>query len=305
LNDVWASADEVRAQLGSVGVWTGLLGTVAWEQARDAAQRIENMGYTAVWLNETPVGREPFVTASLALSATSRLALATGIANIWVRDAVAARNAALGLGDAFPGRFVFGLGVSHRPVVAARGHAYEQPLAAMRAYLDAMDAADAPAVLPSRPVPRVLAALRPRMLELARDRAAGAHPYFTPVEHTARAREALGPEPFLAPEQAVVLETDPTRARERARAYVQRYLKLPNYTNALRTLGFGDADLQPPGSDRLVDATVAWGDEDAIAQRVREHRDAGADHVCIQPAAIDLPGFLRELERLAPALLSQ
>jgi probable F420-dependent oxidoreductase len=305
LNDVWADAGQTRAQLGAVGVWTGLLRTVPLGQARDAAQRIEDLGYTAVWLNESPVGREPFVAAAMLLSATSRLALATGIANIWVRDAMAARNAALGLAEAFPGRFALGLGVSHRPVVASRGHMYDRPLAAMRAYLDAMDAADPPAVLPGRPVPRVLAALRPRMLELARDRAAGVHPYCTPVEHTARAREALGPEPFLAPEQAVVIDTDPTRARARAREYLQRYLVLPNYTNALRTLGFGDADLDGAGSDRLVDAIVAWGDEEAVAQRVREHRDAGADHVCIQPAAIDLPGFLDELERLAPALLAQ
>jgi probable F420-dependent oxidoreductase len=304
-DDVWADAGEARRQLGTVGVWSGLLGTAPWPQAREAASRIEGMGYGALWLNESPVAREPFTTAALLLSATDRIPCATGIANIWVRDATAARNATLALAEAYPGRFTLGLGVSHKPLVDSRGHDYGRPLAAMRDYLDAMDGAGGAAVRPATAVPRVLAALRPRMLELARDRATGAHPYFVPVEHTARARDALGPDRFLGPELAIVLETDPTRARDRARRYTSRYLELPNYTNALRALGYGDDDLTGTGSDRLVDAIVAWGDEDAIARRVREHREAGADHVCVQPVATDLAGSLQELERLAPALLER
>jgi probable F420-dependent oxidoreductase len=141
------------------------------------------------------------------------------------------------------------------------------------------------------------------MLELARDRAAGAHPYLTPVEHTARAREILGPDRALAPETAVALEAEPQRARERARAFVEPYLGMPNYTNNLRDMGYGDDDLADGGSNRLIDALVGWGDETAIARRVREHLDAGADHVCLQPVGTDLAGAVAELERVAAAVL--
>jgi len=152
------------------------------------------------------------------------------------------------------------------------------------------------------PVPRVLAALRPRMLALARDRADGAHPYFVPVEHTPRAREALGPDKLLIPEQAVVLETDPAQARRIARDHMAIYLQLPNYLNNLRHLGYDEEDLAAGGSDRVVDAIVAWGSEDAIAARVRAHLDGGADHVVIQPLG-DVPTALAQLGHLAPALL--
>jgi len=157
---------------------------------------------------------------------------------------------------------------------------------------------------PARPSPLVLAALGPRMLELARDQAAGAHPYFVPPEHTSRARERLGPGPLLAPEQAVVLDTDPERARAIGRQHMAVYLQLPNYVNNLRDLGFADPDFADGGSDRLVDAIVAWGDEAAIAARVRAHHDAGADHVAVQAYAPDAAEALGWLERLAPALLS-
>jgi probable F420-dependent oxidoreductase len=174
----------------------------------------------------------------------------------------------------------------------------------MKRYLDAMDAAPYAGPMPSDGVPRVLAALRPRMTELARDRSAGSHPYFVPPEHTAKARDILGAEPFLAPEQAVVLETDATRARERARTHVARYLELPNYTNNLLRYGFEEDDIRGAGSDRLVDAIVAWGDEAAIAERVRAHLDAGADHVCIQVVGVE-PGELplAPWRRLAAALV--
>jgi probable F420-dependent oxidoreductase len=304
VTDLWASAHEARAQLGRIGVWSGQVGAARWHDARDAARRIEEMGYSALWLNESPTGREPFTCAALLLQSTERLAVATGIANIWVRDPVAAFNATLALAEAHPGRFVLGLGVSHKPIVGARGHDYEKPIRAMRGYLEAMDTVDSPWAMPARPIPRVLAALRARMLELARERAAGAHPYFMPVEHTMRARAALGPDRLLSPELAVVVERDATRARERARAYVGRYLSLPNYTNALRELGFGDEDFAGLGSDRLVDAIVAWGSADAVAERVRQHWDAGADHVAVQVVGTELTNSLSELERLAAIVIS-
>lgn len=300
---IWANAQEARQQLGPIGVWSGLIGSAPIRDARDAARRIDALGYSTLWLNESPVAREPFVCAALLLGVTERLAVATGIANIWVRDAIAARNAAVALADAYPGRFALGLGVSHRSIIATRGHDYAKPVAAMRGYLEALDAPDQPWNAVERPLPRLLAALGPRMLELARERTVGAHPYFVPVEHTVEARAALGPGPLLCPELAVVLEVDSTAARERARSYIARYLPLPNYTNTLRRLGYDDGDLSGGGSDRLVDSIVAWGDEEAVAERVREHREAGADHVAIQPVGTDLPGTLEELERLAPLLV--
>jgi probable F420-dependent oxidoreductase len=301
--ETWSDGTAAREQLGPVGVWLGALARAPWTAARAAARRVEELGYSALWISEGPGAKEPFAHAGLLLGATERIALATGIANIWLRDPGAARNAALALAEAHPGRFTLGLGVSHPPVLAAAGHTYDKPLTAMRTYLDGLDRVPWNGPTPAAPVPLVLAALRPRMLELARDRAAGAHPYFTPVEHTARARATLGPAPLLAPEVAVVLETDPSRARARARSYTEGYLRLPNYTNNLRDLGYGDEDLAGAGSDRLVDAIVPWGDEAAIAARVREHVAAGADHVCVQPVGTDLAGAVSDLERLAPALL--
>jgi probable F420-dependent oxidoreductase len=172
----------------------------------------------------------------------------------------------------------------------------------MRAYLDAMDATEYEGPLPE-PAPRVLAALRPKMLELAAQRTQGAHPYFVTPEHTARAREVLGPEPLLAPEQAVVLDTDPARARQTARRYMALYLGLPNYLNNIRELGWNEKDFANGGSDALVDAIVAWGDPQAIAERVRAHHDAGADHVCIQPLADTPREMLEHLRVLAPLLI--
>lgn len=298
----WADGATARAQLGRVGVWFGGLGRTPWAQARDVARRIEAAGYGALWISETPGAKEPLAHAGLLLGATERIAVATGIANIWVRDAVAARDGAYALAEAHPGRFTLGLGVSHRPIVDVRGHDYGKPLTAMKGYLDALDALPYAGPAPAAPVPLVLAALRPKMLELARDRAAGAHPYFTPVEHTAIARAALGPDALLAPEVSVVLEEGAGAARERARRFTAGYLQLPNYTNNLRDLGFGDADLEGGGTDRLVDTVVGWGSVDAVAARVRAHLDAGADHVCVQVVGTKADAAVAELERLAPAL---
>jgi probable F420-dependent oxidoreductase len=221
--------------------------------------------------------------AALLLGATSRIVIATGIASIYARDPVTAAAAQKTLAEAYPARFLLGLGVSHVPVVEQiRGHSYGKPLASMRAYLDGMDRAPYRAVPPKvRPL-RVLAALGPKMLQLAAERADGAHPYFVPPEHTARARRFLGSDRLLAVEQAVVLETDPIKARAIARLHTSRYLGLPNYVNNLRRLGFADDELANGGSDRLVDAIVAWGDMAAVMKRIRAHQSAGADHVCIQ-----------------------
>jgi probable F420-dependent oxidoreductase len=198
---------------------------------------------------------------------------------------------------------VLGLGVSHLPLVQARGHDYGHPVTAMREYLDAMERVKYAPPPPPEPPPRVLAALRRRMLELARDRSDGAHPYLVTPEHTARARAVLGPSPLLAPEQAVVVETDAASARATGRRHLALYLTLPNYVNNFLEMGFGHADLAGGGSDRLVDALVAWGDVDAVAARVREHHAAGADHVTIQAIATEPGRALDDLRVLAPALL--
>jgi probable F420-dependent oxidoreductase len=298
-----AQADAVRALIGRVGVWLGPISTLPAPEERAAVQRIEEAGYGAVWFGETPTNREALTHAAILLGATERIGVATGIANIWARDASAAANGANTLNEAYDLRFVLGLGVSHAPAVKARGHEYDKPLSAMRDYVQAIAEHPYDAPPPRRPSPVVLAALGPRMLELARDRAAGAHPYFVPPAHIARAREILGPEPVLAPEQVVVLEADAERAREIGRRHMAYYLQLPNYVNNLRALGFTAADVADGGSDRLVDAIVAWGDEPAIGARLSEHFDAGADHVAVQAYAGDGAEALRWLERLAPALL--
>jgi len=291
---------------GRVGLWTFALDRQPAARACELAAELEALGYGAVWLPEA-VGRDPLVHAALLLSATERLTVATGIASIHGRAPLMMSSGWRTLSEAFPGRFVLGLGVSHAPMVEGLlQKSYGKPLTAMREYLDAMDAAFyAAAPPPDDPAPRrVLAALGPKMLELARDRTDGAHPYNITPEHTARAREVLGPDKWLAPEQAVALETDPDEARRIGRAHLAVYLGLPNYTNNLLTLGFTEEDIAAPGSDRLVDALVAWGDADTIAARVREHHDAGADHVAVQVVTSDayegLP--LPQWRELAPAL---
>jgi probable F420-dependent oxidoreductase len=283
-------------------VWTSLLSDLPARAAGDFVREVERLGFATVWLPESPASKEMLSHCALLLAASERLIVAPGIANIWARDPVAMANGARTLGEAYPGRFVLGLGVSHAPAVARRGGQYEQPLAHMRWYLDAMASAECSAPEPAEPVPLVLAALGPQMLRLAAARSAGAHPYFVPVEHTRRARDVLGPEPLLAVEQAVVLETDAARAREVARLHTRRYLTLDNYVNNLRRLGWGEADLEPPGSDALVDAVVAWGDVDTIRGRVALHQAAGADHVCLQvlTAEPDAGLVLAQLSRLAP-----
>lgn len=289
------------SKVGRLGVWTWLDMLTA-AQAVEFAQTIERLGYSTLWLPEA-VGRDPFVLATFLASHTKTLRFATGIANIYARDPMTMDTLRKTTGELSGGRFVLGIGVSHAHLVAGvRKHEYGKPVATMRAYLAGMKGKPYMAPAPPSEPPIVLAALRPKMLELAASQAQGAHPYFVPPEHTERARAILGKSAWLAPEQMILLETDPTKARAIARANMKVYAGLPNYQNNLKWLGFTDDDFANGGSDRLVDAIVAWGDEKAIASRIQAHFDAGANHVCIQPFRADgVPGpDLRILEALAP-----
>ena len=285
-------------------MWLGAIALMPAAQERAAVASIEELGYGAAWFGEGPANREALSHAGMLLAHSERIIVATGIANIWARDAVAAINGANALNEAYDERFLLGLGVSHAPIVNPRGHTYAKPVATMRAYLEAIDAHNYAAPPPPHRSPVVLGALRTRMLELARELTVGAHPYFVPPAHTAKARAVLGPVPLLAPEQVVVLESEPSQARDIGRRHMAGYLGLPNYLNNLRTLGFDDEDFAAGGSERLVDAIVAWGDENAIAARVREHLDAGADHVAVQVYAETPASVLPHLRQLAPALLT-
>jgi probable F420-dependent oxidoreductase len=292
--------------LGRVGVWSGQFDYSPASVVRDAVQEVETLGYGAVWTGEA-VGREVLTAAQLLLNATDTLVVATGIANVWARDALAMAAGQLALEEAFPGRFMLGIGVSHKPLLDVRGLDYGKPLSFMRDYLDGMDNGYDVyrAVQPQQRPPRVLAALGPKMLELARERADGAHTYFVPPEHTARAREILGPGKLLVPEQVCVLSTDPDIAREIARRHTASYLRLANYTNNLRRFGFDDSDFNDGGNDRLVDTICVWGDVESVAVRVKAHLDAGADHVAVQVLVDDRRGLPRkEWAELAPALIA-
>ncbi|WP_131749377.1 LLM class F420-dependent oxidoreductase [Frankia sp. Cppng1_Ct_nod] len=295
----------VHARLGRIGVWSGQFDFSPASVVREALAELDELGYPAVWTGEVK-GREVLVTAGLMLAATSRLTVATGIAQILARHPQTMMAGQLTLTEAFPDRFVLGIGVSHASLMEIRGVPYTSPLSQMRAYLDEMDRSAREQYRAVRPgsATRVLAALGPKMLELARDRADGAHTFFVPPEHTASARAILGPGKLLVPEQAFVLDTNPETARELARRHTGSYLRLPNYTNNLRRLGFTDSDFMDAGSDRLVDTIVPWGDPDVLLERITEHLDAGADHVCVQVLDPDRQGLpRRQWRELAPALL--
>jgi len=290
--------------MGRVGLWYGGIDALASPQAREAAQEAEELGYGALWLAEA-VGRDRFAHAGILLSATERIVLATGIANIYARDPMTMVAGQRTLAEAFPGRFMLGLGVSHAHLVAGvRKHDYSKPYSYMVEYLERMAKARFMAAQPSVEPGVLLAALGPKMLELSANVANGAHPYFTTPEHTAIARETMGPDALLAPEQMVVLTTDADEARAIGRAGMAIYLGLPNYYNNLARLGFDESDWTDGGSDRLVDAIVAWGTEEQIAARVAEHHAAGADHVCVQVFTADpTTAPIEQWRRLAPALL--
>jgi probable F420-dependent oxidoreductase len=273
---------ELAQLLGSLNVWNFALQRLSSAEEGAAAHAFEQLGYRAIWMPESLGSKEVMAHSALLLGATERAIVAPGIANIHARDPMAMANGARALGEAYPGRFVLGLGVSHAPSVETRGGAYGSPIERMRSYLDAMDAATYAAPAPDPAVPLVLAALGPRMLELAAERADGAHTYFVPTEHTPFARQRLGPGPCLVVEVTAVLTTDHSAGLDIARAFARHYFALPNYANNLRRLGWGDADLAADGSDRVLEAVVAIGDVDTIVSRVRGHIEAGADTVCLQ-----------------------
>jgi probable F420-dependent oxidoreductase len=290
---------EFTMRLKRLGVWAATDGLSAADLSA-FAKRVEAWGYGALWTPEA-VGREVFSASAWVLANTSSLIVASGIANIYARDALSAAAAQKGLNEQSRGRFLLGLGVSHIPLVQdLRQHEYGKPVATMRKYLRAM--ADAPykAVLPAEPPKTVLAALGPKMLELSAELAHGAHPYNVTPEHTHQARAILGTNKLLCVEQGAILETNPAQARALARQFLALYLGLPNYVNNWKRLGFTDADVAGGGSDRLIDALIAWGDEKAIRARIEEHWQAGADHVCVQSIGPATLPDERLLDLLAP-----
>ncbi len=297
--------DAVRARLGLVGVWTFAFDALRAPAVRDAAASIETLGYPALWVPESGSSREIFAHLSLLLSATERITVCSGIANVTARHPETMAAGARTLADAFGERVILGIGIGHQTTADRREQRWADPVGRMESYLDTMDAARM-GPPPAAPMRRLVAALGPRMLGLAAERALGAHTYFVPVEHTARARKALGPEPVLAVEQTMVRSTDPAAARALARAWAADYLELPNYSNNWRRLGYEEEDLADGGSDRLIDAGIAWGGVSNLVARVREHLDAGADHVCMQVISDDDADVcLSELAELSETLATR
>ncbi|MEV4092767.1 TIGR03620 family F420-dependent LLM class oxidoreductase [Streptosporangium saharense] len=297
------TVEETRRRLGRFGVWIApptLLKTPISVQ-REQFARIERLGYGSLWSGEPPAGspgagREVFTQHAVMLAATERIVVGTGVANIRTRAPLATHSGAATLAEAYPGRFVLGLG----------GHGGDRPLRVLRDYLEAMETA-ATTVLPEIDYPRVLAALGPQAHRLAVDRTDGVHPFLQPVEHTAIARGHLGPDKLLVPHQAIVLDTDPGSARARMRALTPtrfRDVETP-YTVNYRRLGYRDDDLTGERSDRLIDAILAWGDEATVATRLNAHLEAGADHVLVHPLAADLVSAVDQLEHLAPQLTTR
>ncbi|MFI0167686.1 TIGR03620 family F420-dependent LLM class oxidoreductase [Streptomyces sp. NPDC017095] len=284
--------------LGTFGIYTFDFEFQPAAQIRDSLAELEELGWRALWVPEA-LGRDAFTHAGFLLASSSRLTVVNGIARIWSREALWAKGASLLLADAYPGRHIVGLGFGGDPRPGVK------PLAAMNAYLDELDGPETPNPRPAAPVRRLLAAYGPKMLELARERAEGAHTYKVNTAHTAQAREILGPDAFLAVEHAVLPEADPVRARALAREHLHGYLQTPYNVAKFRRLGYTDDDLSGGGSDRFVDDLVFWGDTDTIARKLRGHLDAGADHVAVQVVGVE-PGAstLPHWRTLAGALLS-
>jgi probable F420-dependent oxidoreductase len=284
--------------LGTFGVWTFDFEDQPAALMRESIQELEELGWGAFWIPEL-LGREAFSHAGYLLSCTGRIKIVNGIAQIWSRGAFWAHGASVLLADAYPGRYVLGLGFG------GAGRPGTTPMAAMTAYLDELDAATSPNPEPKLAAPRLLAAYGPKMLALARDRSAGAHCYKVNVAHTARSREILGPDAFLGVEHAVLFETDPVRARAVARIHLATYLAGRYNVAKFRRLGYSEQDLSNGGSDRFVDDFVFWGDLDTIVGKLRGHLDAGADHVGIQvigikPGQTAMPYWRMLAEALLP-----
>ena len=284
---------------GTVGLFAGALGGLPASAQRAVAAEAEQLGFGTLWYGEG-TAKEVFAQGAIYLSATERLVVASGIANIWARDPTAMAAGGKSLADAWPKRFILGLGVSHAPMVAGRGHSYDHPVARMRDYLDGMDKGiwRGPDV---EQAPIVLAALGPNMVALAGERTAGAFPYFTTPEHVREIRERLGPEPFIAVDMPVALARERAEARQIGNRHTGVYLRIANYVNNLKRNGWAAEDLELPGSDSLFDAIVAWGPDEEIARRLRTMKDAGADQVVLNliPANPAEP-YVRELRAAAP-----
>jgi probable F420-dependent oxidoreductase len=275
--------------------------TLTGEQAADFARKVEDLGYSALWIPET-FGRDPFALAVHLLGATKRLVVASGIANVWKREAIATAGAARTIAELFEDRFILGLGVSGGPFMRRNGLRYEKPVAYMREYVARIKAAPFKAPKPKRDPPIVLAALLPKMLRLAAEETEGTVTAYVPPEHIAGMRAEMGPGKWICAQQVVMLERDAVKARATARAFMNFYLNAPPYQRSLKAMGFGEADFAGGGSDRLVDALIAWGDADAIRAHLEAHREAGANHVFVTPLS---PGGgllpdLRVIQALAP-----
>jgi probable F420-dependent oxidoreductase len=284
---------------GRIGLFAGPLNAQPAAIQRVFVREMERLGYGTLWYGES-LAQEAFSRGSIYLAATERLVVASGIASIWARDPAAMANGGRTLAEAWPGRFILGIGVSHAPTVKLRGHDYERPYSAMRDYLEAMSSAPWRGPDAEMP-PIVLAALGPKMVALSGERAAGAYPYFSTVEHIREVRSILGPEPFLAADLPVVLAEDLAAARAIGNRHLVLYLGSANYRNNLLRIGWSEADLESPGSDAFFEAMVAWGDLDRIGGKVGERFDAGADQVVLNIVAADASGApLDELRRLAP-----
>jgi probable F420-dependent oxidoreductase len=266
--------------LGRFGIWR------RHQEGHEPAREIEQLGFSAIWIGGTPAvpaDVRPF------LESTGSITVLSGIANVWKQDPAEVAAGHAELRDEFGERFLLGLGVGHPEATGE----YKKPLSKMREFLDGLDAVE-------RPVPRderIVAALGPKMIELAAQRSLGAHPYFTPVEHTRLARERAGPEALVAPELTVVVDPDPESGRAKARAFAARYLELANYAGNLLRLGYSEQDLADGGSDRLIDAVVAHGSAEQVAEAARAHLEAGADHVCLQPTGGDSVDDYRALAK--------
>ena len=287
--------------IGQLGAFC-FLDAMSAEESAAFCRRVERMGYKVLWTPEA-WGREPFAHGGYLLAKTERLIYATGIANIWVRDPVTMATAGKTLAEIAEDRFILGIGVSHRAIVAdLRGHQYTKPYSFMREYIPRMKAALYRAVAPKTEPPLVIAALHPKMLALAASEARGTHTYLCLPEHTKRARDVMGPDAWVCPSVIVILEQDAAKARARARQHLSFYAYQENYQRILLAQGFTRADFDNGCSDRLIDTMVAWGSEEKIRARINAHLTAGANHVCLMPLRCDesnLPDE-RALEAFAP-----
>lgn len=304
----------IKAKLGRAGAWCGHLMSMSMKDEPAFAQKIEAMGYGSLWTGEVMGGKDIFSQAAMILTATSKIIFGTGIANLWARHPSTMRGASATIYNDFDHRLINGIGVSNPLIVTGSGQAYGKPLEKMRNYLGDMDGLvestqgiDLPSISRSSgaagTVTRILAALGPKMLELSRDRADGAHPYLVPPEHIAASREILGPVPLLIPEQGFLLCTDPAEARGKAREHMKFYMGMPAFQAMFRGFGYTDEDLADGGCDRMVDSLVVWGDEKDVAKRVDELISFGADHVTLQPLAATAQDALDQLERVAQTVL--